>query len=102
MEPGSTGSQFGQPQFKDYVIVEGTKDGVTWIPISAGYNASFNPSWLDSYTTNQAGNASQWVDHSIDLSKAFNLGDTLLFRFRLYSDQTGTSWGGQLIISISS
>jgi photosystem II stability/assembly factor-like uncharacterized protein len=93
VEPGSTGSQFGQPQFKDYVIVEGTKDGVTWIPISAGYNASFNPSWLDSYTTNQAGNASQWVDHSIDLSKAFNLGDTLLFRFRLYSDQTGTSWG---------
>lgn len=93
IEPGSVGSQFGQPQFKDYAIVEGTRDGVTWLPISAGYNASFNSKWLTSYTMNQPGNESQWVDHSIDLRNTFHTGDTLLFRFRLHSDTEGTAWG---------
>lgn len=93
VEPGNSGSVFGQPQFKDYVVVEGTKDGVTWIPISPGYDASFNADWLSTYTTNQSGSNTQYVDHSIDLSTKFSPGDTLLFRFRLFSDNSGTAWG---------
>ncbi|MEQ1585012.1 MAG: T9SS type A sorting domain-containing protein [Cyclobacteriaceae bacterium] len=93
VEPGNSGSVFGQPQFKDYVVVEGTKDGVTWIPISPGYDASVNADWLSTYTSNQSGSNTQYVDHSIDLSTKFAPGDTLLFRFRLFSDNSGTAWG---------
>jgi photosystem II stability/assembly factor-like uncharacterized protein len=93
VEPGNAGSAFGQPQFKDYVVVEGTKDGVTWIPISPGYDASFNSSWLSTYTANQPGTIDQSVDHNVDLTKQFAVGDTLLFRFRLFSDNAGVGWG---------
>ncbi len=93
VEPGSVGSVFGQPQFKDYVVVEGTKDGVTWIPLSNGYDASFNSNWLTSYNAGQPGTFSQLVDHNIDLTSKFTVGDTLLFRFRLFSDNTVNAWG---------
>jgi photosystem II stability/assembly factor-like uncharacterized protein len=93
VEPSAAGSIFGQPQFKDFVVVEGTKDGVTWIPLKDGYNASLNSSWLSSYASVQAGKSNQQVDHDIDLTTKFSVGDTLLFRFRLYSDNAIASWG---------
>ncbi len=93
VEPGAAGSTFGQPQFKDYVVVEGTKDGVTWIPLTNGYNASFSTSWLNSHNSVQAGKPEQFVDHNIDITNNFSVGDTLLFRFRLFSDNTIASWG---------
>lgn len=93
VEPGLTGSTFGQPDFKDYVVVEATKDGVHWIPLADGYNASFNASWLAAHTSNQPGSVTQFVDHTINLTTRFAVGDTLLFRFRLFSDETVTSWG---------
>jgi len=93
VEPGSAGAAFGQSQFKDYVVVEGTKDGVTWIPISPGYDASFNSTWLSTYNANQPGTFNQLVDHNIDLTSQFAVGDTLLFRFRLFSDDAGAGWG---------
>ena len=93
VEPGAAGSVFGQPQFKDYVIVEGTKDGVTWIPLLDGYDASFNSDWLNTYTSNQPGNVAQLLDHTLNLTSVFAAKDTLLFRFRLFSDASVTSWG---------
>ncbi|MBL7871421.1 MAG: T9SS type A sorting domain-containing protein [Cyclobacteriaceae bacterium] len=93
VEPGNAGSLFGQSQFKDYVVVEGTKDGVTWIPLADGYDASLNPSWLNTYNSMQAGLSNQFVDHDINLKSKFAVGDTLLFRFRLFSDNTVASWG---------
>ena len=93
IEPGSTGSLFGQPAFKDYVVVEATKDGLTWTPIENGYDASFNNNWLSAYTSVQPGNSGLFVDHNVNLTSQFKVGDTLLFRMRLYSDNTNTAWG---------
>ncbi len=93
VEPGTAGSAFGQAQFKDYVVVEGTKDGVTWIPLTNGYNASFNANWLSTYNSVQAGKPELLVDHNINLTTKFAVGDTLLFRFRLFSDHAAVSWG---------
>ncbi len=93
VEPGLAGAAFGQSQFKDYVVVEATQDGVTWIPIENGYDASFNSNWLAAYSNGQSGNATLFVDHNVDLTSKFNVGDTLLFRMRLFSDNAITSWG---------
>lgn len=93
VEPGSTGSTFGQPEFKDYVIAEGSKDGVTWIPLAPGYDATKNSGWLAAFTNNQTGNVDHFVDQQLDLLDVFQPGDTVLFRFRLFSDATTTGWG---------
>lgn len=93
VEPGSSGSSFGQPQFKDYVVVEATKDGLTWTPITNGYDASFNSNWLSAYNNTQPGNPGLFIDHNIDLTSKFKVNDTLLFRLRLFSDNTTTAWG---------
>jgi photosystem II stability/assembly factor-like uncharacterized protein len=93
VEPGSTGSVFGESAFKDYVVVEATHDGLTWTPISNGYDASFNSNWLSTYFSSLSGNPNQFIDHNIDLISKFSVGDTLLFRMRLYSDNNITGWG---------
>ena len=93
VEPGTAGSVFGETQFKDYVVVEGTKDGITWIPLSPGYDASSNTNWLNAYNAGQPGAPAQFVDHDINLKTKFAGGDTLLFRFRLFSDAAGVGWG---------
>jgi photosystem II stability/assembly factor-like uncharacterized protein len=93
VEPGQPGALFGQPSFKDYVVVEATKDGYTWVPIADGYNASFNSGWLNAFNNSQAGSSALLVDHNINLTSKFNVNDTLLFRFRLFSDNSITGWG---------
>jgi photosystem II stability/assembly factor-like uncharacterized protein len=96
VQPSPTGIKFGQPGFKDFVVVEGTKNGVDWIALKDGYNASANPKWLTTYnvSTNQSGDPTLTVDQSIDLKTKFKATDTLLFRFRLRSDADAiTGWG---------
>jgi len=93
VEPGKTGSVFGQSEFKDYVVIEATKDGVTWIPIADGYDASHNATWLTTFTNGQSGNSTMFVDHTVALTTRFAVNDTLLFRFRLFSDNAITGWG---------
>lgn len=93
VEPGASGSSFGQPAFKDYVVAEATKDGMNWIPIANGYNASFNSSWLTTYNSGQAGTSNLFIDQNINLKDKFNVNDTLLFRFRLFSDNSINAWG---------
>ena len=42
VEPGADGSVYGDPDFWDYVVVEGSRDGVTWLPIAPGYDSRAN------------------------------------------------------------
>ncbi len=94
VQPSATGVSFGQPGFKDFVVVEGTKDGLNWIPLKDGYNASANAQWLAAYNSNQMGTPSLIADQSIDLKSKFKATDTLLFRFRLKADTDQiTGWG---------
>jgi hypothetical protein len=94
VKPGTAGSVFGQAAFNDYVVVEGTKDGLTWTPIADGYNASANTGWLAAYNAQQSASLSMAVTETFDLKKHFSSGDTLLIRFRLHANvETLSAWG---------
>ena len=94
VEHGPAGSVFGEPAFTDYVVVEATRDGLTWVPLADGYNSAADPDWLTAFNGNQSGKVSMEASHSINLTNALAVGDTVLFRFRLSSDNDGiTGWG---------
>lgn len=86
-------SEFGDEEFFDYVIVEGTIDGTNWIALTDGYDASFSQIWQSPYNFRIDGTEELFVEHSIDLLQTFNEGDTVLLRFRLYADNDINGWG---------
>jgi photosystem II stability/assembly factor-like uncharacterized protein len=94
VQPASPGAAFGQAAFNDYVVVEGTKDGLTWTPISNGYNASTNQKWLDAFNATATGTNTLFVSENLDLRNKFAANDTLLLRFRLHANSDATTgWG---------
>ncbi len=103
VEPGESGSKFGDVDFYDYVIVEGSKDwGKSWLPLTDGYDSRANYGWNKKYTDNIIGNNSRAVGSSdLFINRQFNMmesgnfepGDTILVRFRIYSDPYGYGWG---------
>lgn len=103
VEPGESGSTFGQDDFYDYVIVEGSKNGgKTWTRLLNGYDARARSSWLSRYNgglDNATGNSSAtgipslFTARSINIDNTFNPGDTVVFRFRLFADQLANGWG---------
>ncbi len=93
VEPGDSGSVFGDYGFWDYVVVEGTSDGVHWLPVADGYDARDDAGWLDAYNSSQNGSASLYRNRAITLNDVFSRGETILLRFRLYADGYVESWG---------
>ncbi|MGA2405575.1 MAG: T9SS type A sorting domain-containing protein [Bacteroidales bacterium] len=103
VEPGEPGSVFGSTFFYDYVIVEGSKNfGKTWFSLADGYDSRLFPSWETAYNSSIVGDNSTFIGtesmlqkHSIFYrpSDKISAGDTLLVRFRLYSDPFANGWG---------
>ncbi len=93
IEPGEAGSVFGDNDFWDYVIVEATTDGVTWIPLLDGYDARYDAQWSDTYDRGGNGSFSMYREHDITLSDFFDQGEIVLLRFRLFADQAANGWG---------
>ncbi|HNP18333.1 MAG TPA: T9SS type A sorting domain-containing protein [Fulvivirga sp.] len=90
VEEGTAGTVFGDAEFWDYVIVEGSKDGVNWTPLLDGYDSDANASWNGSSTT---ATSNLYVTRTIDMKDTFVSGDVVLIRFRLYSDALSNGWG---------
>ena len=103
VEPGEAGSVFGSPGFYDYVIVEGSKNfGKTWFSLADGYDSRYATSWESAYNSSIVGDNSTFtatesmlIKHTIFYrpSDKISAGDTLLLRFRLYSDPFANGWG---------
>ena len=94
VEEGEQGSIFGSTDFYDYVIVEGTKNGVDWIPLTNGYDYRFSTKWKGgSYIIDDQPSENEYVTHTLNLQDNFNPNDTILVRFKLYSDPYSTGWG---------
>lgn len=103
VEPGEKLSKFGDDDFWDYVIVEGSNDnGKTWLPLADGYDSRSNTIWETNYNKNMndqvsttAGVPEWFINRQINLVENgnFNAGDTILIRFRLYSDPYAHGWG---------
>jgi photosystem II stability/assembly factor-like uncharacterized protein len=92
IEPGDPGSVYGDEEFWDYVVVEAF-NGTEWLPLEDGYDARYNTDWLNAYNSSGSGDGSMYVLHSIDLQDHFAPGDTILIRFRMFTDQFVTGWG---------
>jgi len=102
VEPGGF-DDYGEFHLWDYVIVEGSKDyGETWYELADGYDSGDNATWEQNYNAGIVGQdsetegSSDWfVTRNIDLLQTgnFNAGDTILIRFRLYSDPYARGWG---------
>jgi hypothetical protein len=103
VEPGEAGSVFGSPDFYDYVIVEGSKDfGQTWFSLTSGYDSRYYSSWETTYNNSivaqnstATGTESMLQKHTLYYRPSDNIsaGDTMLVRFRLFSDPFANGWG---------
>jgi len=93
IEPGEQGSVFGDSDFWDYVIVEGTSDGNTWIALGDGWDARDDAAWLSAYDSGGNGNSSMYRTRTFDLTQTFAQGDVVKLRFRLFADAAVTAWG---------
>lgn len=103
VEPGDAGTKFGDEYFRDFVITEGSLDGgINWKPLADGYDSNTQSSWRDLFNSSKSGYSSNavptndlFVKHEIDMlaNGNFNAGDTILFRFRLFSDPYSNGWG---------
>lgn len=103
VEPGENQSKFGDDDFWDYVIVEGSKDnGKTWLPLANGYDSGANATWKVNYNKNVVNQVSttkgipEWyITREINLLENgnFKAGDTILIQFRLFSDPYAHGWG---------
>lgn len=103
VEPGETGSVYGSPDFYDYVIVEGSRNfGKTWFALTDGYDSRYVKEWETAYNSSIVGNNSTYTGaesmirkHTVFYrpSDKISAGDTLLVRFRLFSDPYANGWG---------
>ena len=93
VEPGEPGSVFGDAGFYDYVVVEGTVDGVTWIPIAPGWDCRLYPEWEAAFNSSGNGTSAMLHSHNLNLHDAFAPGDVILLRFRLLADSSLNGWG---------
>jgi len=103
VEPGEDGSVFGSSDFFDYVILEGSKNfGVSWFQLTDGYDSRYFPEWETAYNSSIVGNNSTFIGtesmlqkHTLLCRPSANIsaGDTLLLRFRLFSDPYANGWG---------
>ncbi len=94
VEPGDPGTVFGDGSFWDYVVVEGSLDGVVWTPVAPGEDAGADPDWLSSYYSGSPtpGDA-LYRNKNVSLNDVFSPGDVILLRWRLYADGYVNGWG---------
>ena len=94
LETGESGAAYPSVDFYDYAVVEGSKDGLNWEALSAGYDFSHNPIWsAGGKTYDSTPIAKDYTDHHINLYDTFEPRDTILVRFRLHSDHFTAGWG---------
>ncbi len=105
IEPGEDGTVYGDDEFWDYVIVEGSNDqGETWYSFEDGYDCRRYESWETLFNSNldYRNNISRalpteenYRPHLINMlgNTHFSENEEVLIRFRLYSDPYFNGWG---------
>ena len=93
VEPGDPGSVYGDSNFWDYVTVEGSNDGLVWIPLDGAWDAREDSAWMDAFNSASDGNPSMYRNRTIDLSQYFQVGEVIVLRFRMFADGAITAWG---------
>jgi hypothetical protein len=93
VEPGDSGTVFGDYAFWDYVTVEGSADGVNWVNVVEPYDSRAEAAWLGAYNSGQSGNSSYYRNRQILLNDTFGVGDKIFLRFKLFADGFLNAWG---------
>lgn len=93
VEPGESGTVYGDSYFWDYVVVEGSLDGISWVPLGPGYDSRDDNAWLTAYYNGTPGSDSMFRTRTYNLLDTFAWQDVVLLRFRLYADGAVNSWG---------
>jgi hypothetical protein len=103
VEPGAEGSVFGFSDFYDYVVIEASKDfGKNWFALADGYDSRYISSWETAYNSKMDGQNSTYTgiesmmkEHAFypRIQDKITNGDSLLIRFRLFSDPYANGWG---------
>lgn len=80
---------------KDYVVVEASKDGITWEPLVGPYAANSVGLWKSTFDVTANPTQTLYESHTVDITEsgAFQAGDVILIRFRLHSDAETSGWG---------
>ncbi|MBK9936250.1 MAG: T9SS type A sorting domain-containing protein [Cytophagaceae bacterium] len=107
VEPGEAGSVYGENGFFDFVVVEGSLDGVFWFPLEDGYDSRKYATMEKLYNSkkNSGTQSNSTATGTLTYQKSRTIeiygdeltsdfaGETMLLRFRLYADQWTNGWG---------
>ena len=93
VETGQANTTYGDEEFWDYVILEGSTDGINWTPLLDGYDSDSDEEWLYAYNSQENGDPSMYKERTINILDSFYPGDEILIRFRLFSDPGVQAWG---------
>jgi hypothetical protein len=105
VEPGDPGVAFGERNFFDYVVVEGSVDGgKSWKPFQDGWDSRGNTLWEKAWlaasvdkdgNSKTVGSATQLAPREVDMLKSgdFKAGDKVSLRFRMLADVGAHGWG---------
>lgn len=93
IEPGMEGSIPGTTDFNDYVVVQGSLDGITWLNLLDEYDASETSDWESVYIINDPGSKDLFKFRSINLLDTFEANDEILIRFLLVANSVNEGWG---------
>jgi len=108
LEPGESGTVWGDYEYWDYVIVEGSKNRIDWYPFEwKGYKTEMYDEWLTKYYSEiekgENGKESSvavatedlYRHHTVNLlgNKYLRKGDKVYIRFRMYTDAFENGWG---------
>lgn len=88
-------AEFSGTAVKDFVTIEGSKDGTTWEVITAPYSSNANTAWAAAFNTNAAPTSALFRQRLVNLTESgkFKADDVILLRFRLQSDDVRNGWG---------
>jgi hypothetical protein len=90
VETGLSGALPGTPDFNDYVVVQGSTDGINWQNLLDEYDASSHSDWEEAIGS---GTGDLLKFRAIDLLNTFQANDEILVRFVLRSNSTINHWG---------
>jgi hypothetical protein len=88
-------AEFTGAAVKDFVAIEGSKDGATWETIVPAYSSNVNAPWGAAFNTISVPNSALFRQRLVNLTESgrFRADDVILLRFRLQSDDVRNGWG---------
>jgi hypothetical protein len=93
VEPG-TATDYRDPNFFDYCIVEGSVNGIDWLPLLPGYDARNNQNWLTAYNAGANGTPNLFRARTFNVPAGlFQPQEKVFLRFRLFADPAVNGWG---------